>query len=189
MPSIYLSPSTSEYNQLAGGGSEEYYMNLIVDAMIPYLRVSGIEFERNDPGLSTLEIVERANRYPYNLFLALRTQETPPDLTNAYEGVNVLYYTYTHIGGDDAAAIIGENLMEIYPHPDLVRILPNHTDLELTYTDAPAVIVELGNRDNPQDAQWVRDNVAVIAENLVRSITEFFNIPFIPPYEQIRNPL
>lgn len=37
MPSIYLSPSTQEYNTTVLGNSEEYYMNLIADAMGPYL--------------------------------------------------------------------------------------------------------------------------------------------------------
>ena len=35
MPSIYLSPSTQEYNPYYGGGNEEYYMNLVADAMEP----------------------------------------------------------------------------------------------------------------------------------------------------------
>lgn len=48
MPTIYLSPSTQEYNIFYDGeGSEEYYMNLIADAMEPYLVSSGIEFVRN----------------------------------------------------------------------------------------------------------------------------------------------
>ena len=33
MPTIYLSPSTQEFNPYSGGGNEEYYMNLIADAM------------------------------------------------------------------------------------------------------------------------------------------------------------
>ena len=38
MPSVYLSPSLQEYNPYIDGGNEEYYMNLIADAMEPYLR-------------------------------------------------------------------------------------------------------------------------------------------------------
>ena len=38
MPKIYLSPSTQEYNPyVTGNGSEEYFMNLVADAMEPYL--------------------------------------------------------------------------------------------------------------------------------------------------------
>ena len=49
MPTLFLSPSTQEYNPYIDGGNEEYYMNLIADAMEPYLTASGIEYVRNDP--------------------------------------------------------------------------------------------------------------------------------------------
>ena len=49
MPKIYLSPSLQEYNPYVDGGNEEYYMNLIADAMEPYLNSSGIQFTRNEP--------------------------------------------------------------------------------------------------------------------------------------------
>ena len=54
MPKIYLSPSTQEYNITLSGNSEEYYMNLIANAMIPYLRASGIEYGRNTPDMTAL---------------------------------------------------------------------------------------------------------------------------------------
>ena len=37
MPSVFLSPSTQEFNPYINGGNEEQYMNLIADAMVPYL--------------------------------------------------------------------------------------------------------------------------------------------------------
>lgn len=63
MPSVYLSPSLQEYNPYIDGGNEEYYMNLIADAMEPYLRASGIDFRRNDPDMTLsqqLQIQTRA---------------------------------------------------------------------------------------------------------------------------------
>ena len=43
MPIIYLSPSTQEWNQyVTGSGSEEYNMNLLADALVPYLLSNGI---------------------------------------------------------------------------------------------------------------------------------------------------
>ena len=37
MPTIYLSPSTQEWNQyVTGSGSEEYNMNLLAAALGPY---------------------------------------------------------------------------------------------------------------------------------------------------------
>ena len=52
MPTIYLSPSTQEFNPYVNGGNEEYYMNLIADAMEPYLVASGIQFVRNTPDMT-----------------------------------------------------------------------------------------------------------------------------------------
>ena len=50
MPKIFLSPSTQEYNQyVTGAGSEEYFMNLLADAMEPLLLANGIQYSRNDP--------------------------------------------------------------------------------------------------------------------------------------------
>ena len=42
MPIIYLSPSTQENNYYVTGGTEEYYMNRLADAMVPYLVSNGI---------------------------------------------------------------------------------------------------------------------------------------------------
>ena len=50
MPSLFLSPSVQEFNPYVNGlGTEEYYMNLVADAMEPYLIASGITFARNNP--------------------------------------------------------------------------------------------------------------------------------------------
>ena len=44
MPIIFLSPSTQEWNSyVTGSGSEEYNMNLLADAMEPYLLSNGIQ--------------------------------------------------------------------------------------------------------------------------------------------------
>ena len=40
MPIIYLSPSTQENNFYVSGGSEEYWMNRLADAMVPYLNAT-----------------------------------------------------------------------------------------------------------------------------------------------------
>lgn len=62
MPSVYLSPSLQEYNPYIDGGNEEYYMNLIADAMEPYLRASGIDFRRNDPDMTLSQAIADSNK-------------------------------------------------------------------------------------------------------------------------------
>ena len=48
MPIIFLSPSTQEWNSyVTGSGSEEYNMNLLADALVPYLVSNAIQYKRN----------------------------------------------------------------------------------------------------------------------------------------------
>ena len=50
MASLFLSPSTQDFNPYVTTGSEEYWMNLLADEMVPYLNASGVNVTRNDPG-------------------------------------------------------------------------------------------------------------------------------------------
>lgn len=182
MPAVYLSPSNEDFNLYVNGGNEEYYMNLIVDAMIPYLRASGVDFTRSNPGDSILEIIEQSNQYPYDLHLAIESNYTPDGFAEPLRGVNVLYYIYSHLGGDRAAHIFANNLKAIYPEPQLVRVIPTYPSLELQYTNAPAVLVELGYHDNPLDAAWITNNIEAIGRNLALSVTQFLGVPFVTPF-------
>lgn len=181
MPSVYLSPSTQEFNQFINGGTEEYYMNRIADAMIPYLRASGIEFARNNPGDSVERSIERSNEFQPDLHLALHSIGTLTGTPTDEQGINVNHFFFSPVGGEKAAYLIAQNLRTIYPQPDLVSIVPNLTLLELRYTNAPAILVELGYDDNLQDALWIQNNISAIGKNLALSVAEFLNVPFIDP--------
>ena len=41
--------------------------------------------------------------------------------------------------------------------------------------------MELGYHDNPDDAAWVKNNLELIARNLVGSLCQYFGIPFLEP--------
>ena len=181
MPSIYLSPSVQYYNEYITGGNEEYYMNLIADAMIPYLRASGIAFTRNDPGDTLAQIIARSNSGNYDLHLALHSNASPEHLAGVLRGPDVYFYAYSAAGGA-AANIFANNLKAIYPDPSLVATIPNTTLAELTRTRAPAVLIEVAYHDNYADATWITNNINLIARNFVLSLTEFFKIPFVDPY-------
>lgn len=162
------------------GGSEEYYMNLIADAMIPYLQSSGIQYTRNDPEMSAADAIAQSNRGNYDLHLALHSNAAPEGQYGTYTGVDV-YYSPISTRGRRAAQIFVRNLKSIYPNPAKVRALTTTTIGEVTQTRAPAVFLELGYHDNTQDASWVSNNINRIAANLVLSLTEYFGIPFIEP--------
>ena len=74
MPIVFLSPSTQDWNPyVTGSGSEEYWMNRIVDAMEPYLRSNGIRYRRNDPDTSAGAAIREANSGYYDFYLALHS--------------------------------------------------------------------------------------------------------------------
>ena len=54
---------------------------------------------------------------------------------------------------------------------------------EVKLSRFPAVLLEIGYHDNRADAMWIEGNTAAIGQNLVRSLTEFFGIPFIWPQD------
>ena len=162
------------------GGSEEYYMNLIADAMIPYLLSSGIQYTRNSPGMTASQAIAQSNSGNYDLHLALHSNAAPEGQYGTYTGVDV-YYSPISIRGRRAADIFVRNLKSIYPNPSMVRAITTTTIGEVTQTRAPAVFLELGYHDNVGDANWVADNIERIARNLVLSLTEYFGIPFVEP--------
>ncbi|MBS6545833.1 MAG: N-acetylmuramoyl-L-alanine amidase [Clostridiaceae bacterium] len=181
MPIIYLSPSTQEYNLFYDGdGSEEYYMNLVADAMEPYLTASGIEYVRNTPDMTAASSIRASNAGEYDVHLALHSNAAPPQLSGQMRGSDAYYYPQSQ-RSRRLADIIVSNLKAIYPLPDRVSARPTTSIGEVTRTRAPAVLVELAYHDNAEDAAWIRNNIGLIARNLVLSLTEYFGIPFIEP--------
>ena len=180
MPIIYLSPSTQDWNPYVNGGTEEYYMNLIADAMEPYLRSSGIRWTRNTPDMTAASSIAQSNRGNYDLHLALHSNAAPEDEAGLRQGTEVYYYP-TSERGQRAAEIIAENLKTIYPYPWLVRTIPTTRLGEVSKTRAPGVLIEFAYHDNPEDADWIRAHISEIAANVVLSLTEYFGIPFVQP--------
>ena len=185
MPTIYLSPSTQEGNMYVIGGSEEFYTNLIADAMVPYLRSNGIQYTRNTPEMTAASSIAASNRGNYDLHLAIHSNAAPEGQYGTYRGVDV-YYSPISRNGRRAAEIFAKNLKSIYPLPSRVRAISTTSIGEVTQTRAPAVFLELGYHDNVQDANWISNNIESIARNLVLSLTEYFGIPFVEPMTPMR---
>ncbi|MBQ9743241.1 MAG: N-acetylmuramoyl-L-alanine amidase [Ruminococcus sp.] len=180
MPTLYLSPSLQEFNPYVGGGNEEYYMNLVADAMEPYLRASGIDFVRNNPEDSLTKTINNANTSGSDLHLAIHSNASSADRTGSSTGVQVFYYP-TSTGGRRFANIIADNYKGLYYDPSKIAVLPGANLAELRRTRVPAVLVETAFHDNPTDAQWIRDNIEGIAKSLSRSVADYFGVPFVSP--------
>ena len=167
MPSVYLSPSLQEYNPYIDGGNEEYYMNLIADAMEPYLRASGIDFRRNDPDMTLSQAIADSNKGNHDLHLAIHSNAAPEGPTGS--------------NGKRFAEILQKNYKDIYPEPNDVDIIPTTSLAEVRRTKSPSALIEVAYHDNPEEAQWIRDNINAIGRNLAKSVAEYFNMPFVEP--------
>lgn len=177
MPIIYLSPSTQEFNYYVTGGTEEQYMNLLADRMEPYLDASGIRYVRNTPDMTAASSIIASNAGNYDLHLALHSNASPEGREGTQRGPIVFYYP-TSEKGQRAATIIANNLKEIYPEPSLVRTESTTSIGEVRLVRAPSAFLELAYHDNGEDATWIVRNLDEIAQNLVLSLTDYFDIPF-----------
>ena len=167
MPSVYLSPSTQEYNPyITGAGSEEYFMNLITDAMEPYLTANTIRFGRNTPEMTAASSIRQGNAGNYDFYLALHSNgSTDGSREGTVRGVIAFYYPGS-ANGQRAADIFVRNLKTIYPLPEKVYTRSTTALGEVRQPRMPAVLLELGYHDNYADARWVQNNIQAIAAKL-----------------------
>lgn len=180
MPTLYLSPSLQEFNPYVDGGNEEYYMNLIADEMIPYLTASGIDVVRNNPEQTLSQVINDSNKGNFDLHLALHSNAAPPALAGQIQGSDFYYYANSQ-KSKAIAELFANNFKDIYPYPSKVKTVATTTLAELTRTKAPAILIEIAYHDNPQEAQWIRDNIGKIARNLSMSVAEYFGLEFEQP--------
>lgn len=181
MPNLFLSPSTQEYNLYYDGeGNEEYYMNILADLMEPYLSASGISFTRNDPEGSVGASVRKSNSGNYGLHLALHSNASGSANPGGQRGSD-FYYFPGSTEGKRAADIFVSLFKNIYPLPERVRAIPTTTLYEVRNAVAPTVLAEIAYHDNPEDAEWIRSNLNVIARTLAQGVAQFFGVPFVQP--------
>ena len=177
MPIIYLSPSTQEFNSYVNGGTEEEWMNLLADKMVPLLDASGIRYARNTPDMTAASSIAASNAGNYDFHLALHSNAAAGDQAGKAQGSIVFYYPGS-ADGQRAANLFVDGLKTVYPNPNLVRAETTTTLGEVARVRAPAVLIELAFHDNVEDATWIKTNLDEIARVLVLALTEYFDIPF-----------
>lgn len=182
MPKVFLSPSTQEWNKYINGGTEEEYMNLIADAMEPYLLSSGIEFTRNDPARNVTGAIYDSNAGEYDVHFAIHSNAAGAGKEGSVRGVEIYYSPFSDFSRI-LATIIANNMKFIYPIPQNVSIIPTTSLAEVTQTRAVAVLCEIGYHDNISDADWIKGNIQSIARVLSQSLCDYFGIPLIEPAE------
>lgn len=175
MATIYLSPSTQEFNQYFSGGNEEMYMNMLADKVERDLERNGVTVVRNNPNLPVAAAIEESNRRNYDLHLALHSNSSPPSLAGQLRGPDI----YIYPGATEAkryADILADDLKEIYPNSRLVNVLTSTELGEISKTKAPAVLVEVAYHDNPSDEMWLKENLNEIGDTIAQSVIEYLGV-------------
>ncbi|MBC7340939.1 MAG: N-acetylmuramoyl-L-alanine amidase [Clostridia bacterium] len=173
MPSVYISPSTQERNFGVGGyGSEEAQMNAIADLLVPELERHGLTVYRNHPRMTLKEVIRDSNAKKPDAHVAIHS--------NAGGGKGTEIWILARGGrAEKLAEAIYKHVAPLSPGKDR-GIKESRYFGELSDTVAPAVIVELGFHDDPQEAKWIMSSRIAIAFALARGICEFFGIKYCP---------
>lgn len=181
MPTIYLSPSTQEWNPyVTGSGSEEFQMNRIADAMVPYLAANTIAYKRNRPEMTAASSIREGNAGNYDFYLALHSNGAPEAMYGQARGIIAFYYP-TSTNGKRGATLLADALRPIYPLTEKVVTTPTTSLGEVRQPNAPAVLMEIGFHDNYDDAVWIETHTQAIAQQLVLGLCDYFALPFVYP--------
>ena len=159
-------------------------MNLLADALVPYLLSNGIQYQRNTPDMTAGSSIREANSGYYDFYLALHSNAAPEGRYGEERGIIAFYYPGSR-EGQRAAELFAENLREIYPLPGKVTTRATTSLGEVRQSRAPAVLLEIGYHDNWADATWVETHTDAIAQAIARALTEYFGLPFVYPMDPV----
>lgn len=180
MADVYISPSLQEYNVGYGSyGTEEERMNLIADVLAYELGRHGVSYRRNQPSMTLQQAVADSNANPPRLHVALHS--------NAANGEARGAEIYVHRFGGEAeraANLIYDELEAIAPTPGLgvkesYNTFGGQGMYELRRTIAPAILAEVAFHDNPQDAQFIIDNIYEIGNAVAKGVLEYLGIAYV----------
>lgn len=174
MKKIYISPSSQPHNMYAvGNTNEQEQCRKIAAALKEELERCGFWCYA---GLSGTMYTRAAESDKFGVDLHM------PIHTNAFNGIVAgLRIMVNQLGGE--AEKIARAVMKY-----LAPVTPGESDgisaqpqlYEIKATDAPCVYIEVGFHDNPEEAQWIIDNTAKIAEMIARGLCEHYAVPYVP---------
>ena len=177
---VFISPEDRSSNVYAGTAlwngrttNEKEQMGRLADDLEIALKRCGFEVINAQYG-NMYDRVRASNAWPADLHVAPHT--------NGFDGT--VAGTRVHCYPSEKSRLIGRLIQErIAPlSPGTSDRLVESTNLyELRSTHMPAVLPEFGFHDNPEEAQWLIDNMETIAEETCKAICEFFDVPYVAP--------
>ncbi len=184
MPKVFLSPEDRASNVYASEAlwngkttNEKEQMDRCADYLEIALKRCGCEVKNAQYG-GMYDRVRDSNAWPADLHIALHT--------NGFNGK--VAGTRVHCYPSEKSRKIGKLIQDLIApmSPGTSERLIEDTRLyELRAPTMPAVLPEFGFHDNPEEAQWLIDNMKAIAEKTCQAVCAFFGIPYIAPDKQI----
>lgn len=162
---IYIRPSQRP-DKYPNGGDEAYWIARIADKLREDLGARGLSCPVGD-GETPPE--------GCGLYLYLCSHAAPEEIEARIKGAEVFYYEYSP-AGRRAAEIFTRHIKSVYPQPDLVETAPTAARKELSSAPAPALLIELGYHDNPQDEAWLVNGAGSIAAELAAAAADFLEV-------------
>lgn len=167
---VYLSPSTQETNEYAGGGSgysdsEEYWMRRVCAECEPLLRAAG-HTVRVGGSASAGANAKDSNSWGAQAHVAVHT--------NAGGGKGTEGWAYTgSVAGTKLAKAVYTRVAAVSNEADRgVKYSTGY--IELNATKAPATIIECLFHDRPTEAQEMRTDHAQFARAIAQGICDVY---------------
>lgn len=187
MPKVYLSPAYHKWNPCSIPGCDETtHNNKYLDELEVYLKANGIEYKRG-----TRRVPKSSENGTTLMNKAIKESNAwKPDIhyvshTNAFNGTvrgyRPMIYPKNNAAGEKLAEIMIKYRKEIYDQP--INLKRTDEWAELRETSAVAYYEEHVFHDNIEDAKWFHNNMRLIAQQTCKAFCEYFNIPFVDPYE------
>lgn len=184
MPNIFLSPEDRASNAYATEAlwngrttNEKEQMGRCADYLEIALKRCGCEVINAQYG-NMYDRVKASNAWPADLHIALHT--------NGFNGkvAGTRVHCYPSEGSRKIGRLIQDLIAPMSPGTS-ERLVEDTRLYELRAPTMPAVLPEFGFHDNPEEAQWLIDNMEAIAEKTCQSICAFFEIPYVAPDNQV----
>ena len=175
MSIVYLNNFINDTCNYSGGGDSKYYINLIIDEIIPFLDTAGISYVR----VCSKNFQNTFNIKKCDLYLSL-TSGSKCGLINSdtkKENINI-FYVEGNCESKRIAEVIKNNMQKLCQN-ELKCITAKMCPVSCNICkDIPSTLIHLGNHSTLHKSKWLRENIENIALYIVLSIFEFFAIPF-----------
>lgn len=161
---IYISPSSQTANVGVGTyGNEADRMQALSDLVVPKLEDMGYTVYGGDNSLSLTSRINASNNYDVDYHVALHSN------AGGGTGPQTYYYTSSTTGKSLGAAIL-KKLKLISGAATGRSNTASSSLVELSTTNAPAVIVEVAFHDNQTDVNWMLSHWDDIAQAIADGI-------------------